>query len=61
MAKLPMSAIPEVTPSSMFLAPTRVPPGKVFTFTAPWVRFSTSFAQRSIWTLGKVTAGGKLA
>jgi hypothetical protein len=56
-----MSAIPEMTPSKMFLAARSVPPGNVWTFTLPWVRFSTSFAQRSIWTQGKVAAGGKLA
>src|SRR3989304_5452792 len=56
-----MSAIPEMTPSKMFLAARSVPPGNVWTFTFPWVRFSTSFAQRSIWTQGEVAAGGKLA
>src|SRR5512141_795388 len=56
-----MSAIPEMTPSKMFLAARSVPPGNVWTFTLPWVRFSTSFAQRSIWTQGKVADGGKLA
>src|SRR5512140_1053601 len=56
-----MSAIPEMTPSKMFLAARSVPPGNVWTFTLPWVRFSTSFAQRSIWTQGNVEAGGKFA
>src|SRR5512135_1319239 len=56
-----MSAIPEMTPSKMFLAARSVPPGNVWTFTLPWVRFSTSFAQRSIWTQGNVDEGGKLA
>ena len=56
-----MSAIPEMTPSKMFLAARSVPPGNVWTFTFPLVRFSTSFAQRSIWTQGKVAAGGKFA
>src|SRR5512134_3796644 len=56
-----MSAIPEMTPSKMFFAARSVPPGNVWTFTLPLVRFSTSLAQRSIWTLGKVAAGGKLA
>src|SRR5512143_203809 len=56
-----MSAIPEMTPSKMFLAARSVPPGNVWTFTLPLVRFSTSFAQRSIWTQGKVAEGGKVA
>ena len=45
----------------MFLAARSVPPGNVWTFTFPWVRIETSFAQRSIWTQGKVAEGGKLA
>src|SRR5512143_3829162 len=61
MAKLPMSARPEITPSRMFLAGRSVPPGKVCTLTLPPVLFSTSPAQCSIWTQGKVGAGGKLA
>jgi len=61
MAKLPMSAMPETTPSRMFLADSSVPPGKVWTFTLPAVRVSTSLAQRSICTQGNVAAGGKLA
>src|SRR5512140_728414 len=56
-----MSAIPEMTPSTMFFAARSVPPGNVWTFTFPWVRSETSFAQRSIWTQGKVADGGKLA
>src|SRR5512140_2774036 len=56
-----MSAIPEMTPSKMFFAARSVPPGNVWTFTLPWVRSETSFAQRSIWTQGKVADGGKLA
>ncbi len=50
-----------MTPSKMFFAGSRVPPGKVWTFTLPFVRFSTSLAQRSIWTQGKVCDGGKFA
>ncbi len=50
-----------MTPSKMFFAGRSVPPGKVCTLTAPLVRASTSFAQRSIWTQGNVGAGGKFA
>src|SRR3990170_695962 len=56
-----MSAIPEMTPSKMFFAARSVPPGNVWTFTFPRVRIETSFAQCSIWTQGKVAAGGKFA
>src|SRR6266498_1378322 len=56
-----MSAIPEMTPSKMFLAARSVPPGNVWTFTFPLVRIETSFAQRSICTQGKVAEGAKLA
>src|SRR5271157_228342 len=61
MAKLPMSAVPVMTPSNIFLAAKSVPPGKVFTLTALLVLFSTSFAHLSIWTHGNVVAGEKLA
>src|SRR5574342_1354881 len=61
MAKLPMSASPEITPSRMFFAGRSVPPGNVCTLIFPPVLFSTSLAQCSIWTQGKVGAGGKLA
>ena len=56
-----MSAVPAMTPSKMFLAGSSVPPGKVLIFTWPFVRFSISLTHRSIWTQGKVEAGGKFA
>src|SRR5512139_3961964 len=59
MAKLPTSASPEITPSRMFFAARSVPPGNVWTFTLPPVRFSTSFAQCSIWTHGNGADRGR--
>jgi hypothetical protein len=61
MAKQPISAVPEMTPSNMFFGLSRVLPGKVCTATFPPVFFSTSVFHLSIWTQGKVGAGGKLA
>ena len=50
-----------MTPSKMSFAPSSVPPGYVLILIRPPVRFSTSSFQRSIWTQGKVEAGGKFA
>lgn len=50
-----------MTPSNMFFGLSKVLPGKVCTATFPPVRFSTSVFHLSIWTQGKVGAGGKFA
>jgi hypothetical protein len=57
---LPISAVPAITPSIIFFAPSKVPPGKVLMETFPPVLFSTSFFHRCFIGAAMEVTGSRL-